>query len=73
MKALLSLFSLVAVSCSSNILVVDESGSPVPDATVIPLSSGFSWPDSKATPFHPLRSGPRAASEPSRKKQIPER
>jgi len=47
MKALLALFSLVAASCSSNILVVDESGSPVPDATVIPLSRGFSWPGSK--------------------------
>jgi hypothetical protein len=44
MKALLLLASLFLVSCSSNILVVDEAGLPIKDATVVPLSRGFSWP-----------------------------
>lgn len=47
MKFILALVAFVGVSCSSNILVVDEAGNPVPDATVVPLSRGFSWPSVK--------------------------
>lgn len=47
MRALLALLSLMAASCSSNIIVVDEAGTPIQDATVIPLSRGISWQPSK--------------------------
>ncbi len=47
MKAVLFLACLLLASCSSNILVVDEAGLPIQDATVVPLSRGFSWPSKR--------------------------
>ncbi len=47
MKALFCLLTSLLTACAPNILVVDEAGSPVPDATVVPLSRGFSWPSKR--------------------------
>lgn len=44
MKTFGALLALVCTSCSSNIVVVDQAGRPVPDAAVVPLSRSFSWP-----------------------------
>lgn len=49
MKALLCLLPSLLAACSPNILVVDEAGSPVPNATVVPLSRGFSWPSKRTS------------------------
>ncbi len=44
MKSLIALFALVCASCSSNVYVVDEAGTPLPNATIVPLARSFSWP-----------------------------
>ncbi len=43
-KIALCLFSIVSVSCSPNVFVVDEAGNPIVDAQIRPLTRSFNYP-----------------------------
>lgn len=44
MRSLLGVLALVCTSCSPTVFVVDEAGSPIKDAKVVPMSRSFNWP-----------------------------
>jgi len=55
MKTLLALLSLALASCSPNVFVVDQNGTPLEDAEIRPQARSFSYPavktDAKGSAF----------------------
>ena len=54
-KLTILLVAILSASCSHNVLVVDESGTPLSDAQIRPLTRSFNYPpvatDAKGTAF----------------------